>query len=99
VRPWLEEFNLGPALGLSLHELKGDQVAIDDEAGGRCHFRGCWVLLAERHPLAPAVRRVWLTPGTRHATVREQGIALGYPGVQMATRDCCKVHYMAIDKV
>lgn len=95
--PWLEKFNLGPALGLSLHAIQGDQAASD--SNGKCHFRGCWILVNERHPLAPEVRRVWLTPGTRHATVREQGRALGYPGVLTGANDCCRVYYMAIDKV
>lgn len=97
IKPWLDEFNLGPALGLSLHELKGDQQASDDRS--KSTFRGSWLLLSERHALAAEVRKVFLKSGTKHATAQEQGRALGYPGTLRNSKECCRVFYMAIDRV
>lgn len=100
IKPWLDEFDhVCRALGLSLHQIKGNQAAADDWTGGMCHFGGSWLLLAGRHPLAAEASRVWLTPGARHATVHEQGRALGYLGTQEPSDECCVIVYTAVDTV
>jgi hypothetical protein len=92
--PWLREFGLSAGGGFSLHACTSASVPPRS-----------WLLLAERHALAPLVRATFLGAPAARCSEAQRGIALGYPG-SLSVHGACGdadadasafVYYMARD--
>jgi hypothetical protein len=89
--PWLRDFSLDGGGGFSLHACTCASVPPQS-----------WLLLADRHALAPLARATFLGAPAARCSALQRGRALGYPGTTTRGSDgaaCASayIYYMARD--